>query len=128
VYRALLFVSSRRRRACAALAAVPAALAPWALVIAFPLFGPARLLRDVALGLPLLLPSFALLALAASRVAGRSIGAWVALAAFVARPLLTPLFTALLAAPVATEALILATFGAPAESIAFSPVATLGPF
>ena len=122
--RALLCVSSRHRRACAALAAVPAALAPWALVIAFPLFGPA--LRDVALGLPLLLRRFALLALAASRVAGRPIGACVALAAFVARPPLTPLVTVLLAAPVAT-ALIRATFGAPAESIAFSPVATLGP-
>ena len=96
-------------------------------MIAFPLFGSARLLRDVALGLPLLLRRFALLALAAPRVAGRSIGAWVALAAFVARPLLTALFTALLAAPVATEALILATLGAPAETIAFSPVATLGP-
>ena len=93
-------------------------------MIAFPLFGSARRLRDVALGLPLLLRRFALLALAASRVAGRPIGAWVALAAFVARPLLTPL----LAAPVATEALILATFGTPAETIALAPVATLGPF
>ena len=131
LHRALLLDTRGHRRICAVLAAtlgaVPTALPPPALVIVFALLGSTRLLRGRAIRLLLLLRRSALLALAASRVAGRTIGAWVALAAFVARPLLTPLFTALLAAPVATEALILATFGAPAETIAFSPVATLGP-
>ena len=108
--------------------AVSAALSPRALLIAFGLLGSTCLLERCAIRLLLLLRRSALLALAASRFALRTIRAWGPLAAFVARPLLTPLFTAaLLAAAVAAEALILATFGAPAETIALAPVATLGP-
>ena len=138
LHRALLLDTRGHRWTCAVpltalaaiavSAAVSAALSPPALLIAFALLGSTCLLEGCAIRLFLLFRRFALLALAASRVAGRTIGAWRALAAFVARPLLTPLFTAaLLAAPVAAETLILATFGAPAETIALAPVATLGP-
>jgi hypothetical protein len=92
-------------------------------MVVFALFAPARLLRGCCLGRPVLLGGSAVLALPSPRLDLRTVGARGPVAALAARPSITALFMALLAAPIPAEALVRATFRPPAETIAFAPIA-----